>query len=121
MWPKVIGLLLASTIVAVLIGTHGAATLDTEVSVVGGQCPNGNVTQLEVTTSNSALVDDIVWHVWGQQQRVQFAWESNDQGSTIGLTPPAEEARLKENSSAQVMANIGQRRAYAHFNTGEIC
>ncbi|MFY4814518.1 hypothetical protein ACOJIV_17745 [Haloarcula sp. AONF1] len=116
----------AIVISAGLIGVgHADATLPADVDVIGGECVNERVTQLVVDVdlqTDGAVVGVI--RAWSQRDRVRVAWDRRQvhpRDLQLTIHAPNEVASLRDDSQAQVMLNVGQRRAFDHFDTGDIC
>ncbi|WP_367175083.1 hypothetical protein [Haloarcula rubripromontorii] len=109
-----------------LVGAgHADATLPADVDVVGGECVDGTVTQLYVDVdlkTNEPV--DVAIRAWSQRDRVRVAWDDRQLHpghQQFRIRAPNSAASLRSNSRAQVMINVGQKRAYDHFATSSIC
>lgn len=109
-----------------LIGIgHADATLPADVDVVEGECVDGIVTNLvvDVHLETDGSVDGVI-RAWSQRDRVRVAWDRQrlEPGhSRLTVQAPNSVASLQPDSQAQLMINVGQQRAYDHFDTGKIC
>ncbi|GGM52542.1 hypothetical protein [Haloarcula argentinensis] len=118
-------------VVAIVIGAgmvgvgHADATLAAEVDVVGGKCVDERVTQLvvDVDVERDEAVIGVI-RAWSQRDRVRVAWvrqQLHPGEQQLTIHAPGGVASLRDDSRAQVMLNVGQRRAFDHFETGRIC
>jgi hypothetical protein len=99
--------------------------LPAEVEVLGGECSDGTVTQLIVDVHLKAdrPVDGVI-RAWSQRDRVRVAWDQQrlrPGHSRMRVQAPNSVASLQADSQAQLMVNVGQQRAYDHFETSSVC
>jgi hypothetical protein len=65
-----------------------------------------------------------VIRAWSQRDRVRVAWEQHrlhPGQQQLTIRAPNSVASLQNESRAQAMINVGQQRAYDHFETSAIC
>jgi len=117
---------IAIVISAGLIGVgHADATLPADVDVVGGECVDGKVTGLvvDVDLQTERSVVGVI-RAWSQRDRVRVAWDQQQLHpgqQQLTIRAPNSVASLQNASRAQAMINVGQQRAYDHFETSAIC
>jgi hypothetical protein len=117
---------IAIVISAGLVGVgHADATLSADVDVAGGECVDGTVTQLvvDVDLQSERSVVGVI-RAWSQRDRVRVAWDQHrllPGQQQLTIRAPNSVASLQNESRAQAMINVGQQRAYDHFETSAIC
>ncbi|MHC3382066.1 hypothetical protein [Haloarcula sp. H-GB5] len=104
---------------------HADATLPADVDVDDGSCVDGNVTELvvDVDLQTDEPVQAVI-RAWSQRDRVRVAWDRQrlqPGNHQLTIRAPNSVASLRSDSRAQLMLNVGQKRAYDHFETGKIC